>query len=440
VPDVLAIAPHLLEAERAVLGVALVHPDRVFDVLEAVRPAHFFRDAHRKICQAIVDVSARGQVVDTLTVRDQLHARGLVEDVGGPAYIASLADGIPHSTNVEAYAAIVREQALLRGVKEAATAMLQDASRDDAEARAVLDRAERSILSLAQQSVRSDFIDAPQLVREGFAAVERLLEEKRGVTGVASGFADFDDMTRGFQPGTLALVAARPSMGKTAFALNVAYAAARAGKVIGFFSIEMSRQELFLRLLASVGEIDGHRLQTGYVNQADYGRLSDAMTEIGDTGLFVDDSTDLTVLDVRGKARRLRARRGLDLVIVDYLQLMQLPKAENRNLAVAEASRALKLAARELEVPIIALSQLSRSVETRSGEKKPQLSDLRDSGALEQDADLVVFIHRPEVYGGTPENSGLAEIVIAKQRNGRTGTVKLTWLKEQTRFCNWSHR
>lgn len=430
------VAPHSIEAERAILGSALVNPGALHDVIDAIEAKDFYRDAHRRIYLAMLDVTERGGAVDFITVRDRLGARGDLEDIGGPAYLASLTDGMPRSANVAHYAGIVRHDAVLRGVIQAANLMLQEAKEADAEAEAVLDQAERAIFEIAQRTVRGDFIDAGQLVQEGIPAVQVLIETKKGVTGIPSGFVDFDDMTRGFQPGSLALLAARPSMGKTAWALNVAYHVAAAGRVVGFFSIEMSRQELFMRLLASVARVDGHRLQSGYMNQSDYDRISHGFAQIAETKLCVDDSPNLSVLDVRGKARRLKARKGLDLVIVDYLQLMQLPKSENRNLAVADVSRALKLLARELEIPVLALSQLSRGVETR-GDKRPMMSDLRDSGALEQDADLIVFLHRPEVYEPHRDDlAGLAEAIIAKQRNGPTGTVKLQWVKETTRFEN----
>lgn len=430
--------PHLLEAEKAILGAVLLFPDVFYDIVDEVHANDFYRDAHRRIYQAIHDVTERGQAIDFITVKDRLRERGDLDDIGGPAYLASLSDGVPRSANVVHYARIVREDAMLRNVMAAANRMLVEAKAADAEARVVLDRAEQNILAIAQRAVRSDFIDAAQLVSEGIAAVEALIETKKGITGLPSGFVDFDDMTRGFQPGALALLAARPSMGKTAWALNVAYHVASQGKIVGFFSLEMSRQELFMRLLAAVSRVNGHHLQSGYVNQTDYGRMSHGFGEIAGTGFFVDDSPTVSMLDVRGKARRLKGRKGLDFLVLDYLQLMQLPKAENRNLAVADVSRGLKLLARELEIPVLALSQLSRGVEARS-DKRPMLSDLRDSGALEQDADLVIFLHRPEVYERSPENEGLAEVILAKQRNGPTGTVKLQWMKETTRFENRAH-
>jgi replicative DNA helicase len=327
---------------------------------------------------------------------------------------------------------------VLRNLLAAANRIIDTADESEQDTRALVDRAEQLIFEVSQQSVRGDFIDAAQLVQEGTAYLQRLSESK-GVSGVRSGFADFDHMTQGFQPGTLNLIAARPSMGKTAFAMNVAYQAALAGQHVGFFSLEMSRDELYMRLVSSVAKIDSHRLKGGYLSQTEYDRLVDANSTIAESFLHIDDTPVVSLMDVRGKARRRIKSTGLSLLIIDYLQLMQLPKAENRNLSVSEVSRGLKLLARELEIPVVALSQLSRETEKR-GEKRPMLSDLRDSGALEQDADLVVFIHRPEVYGATPDNAGIAEIVIAKHRNGLTGTVELSWCKENTRFDNLTRR
>jgi replicative DNA helicase len=281
-------------------------------------------------------------------------------------------------------------------------------------------------------------LDGQALATRAYELVDVLLDTKQHVSGVPSGFHDFDVMTRGLQPGTLVLIAARPSMGKTSFALNLAWNAAIQHRHTLVYSLEMSRDEVLVRLISSIARIDAHRLQSGYVSQTDYAGISDAIQAISDSYIHVNDSPSVSLMDVRGEARRMKAKQGLSLVVLDYLQLMQLPKAENRNLAVADVSRGLKLIARELGVPMVVLSQLSRDTERRGGDKKPMLSDLRDSGALEQDADVVLFIHRPEVYQPTPDNVGLAELIIAKQRNGPTGTVRLRWSKELTRFDNLS--
>jgi replicative DNA helicase len=431
------VTPHSLEAERALLGAILVDPERVFDVADSLSPRDFYRTAHAIVFATFRALAEKHLPLEVLTVLERLKALGQLEEVGGPAYITGLTDGVPRGSDVGVYAQIVRDKADLRRLLDAATTITQETYEHEHEPRVAIDRAEQLIFEVSQQNVRGDFIDPAQLVREGFESVQRLAERRDGVTGVPTGFLDLDDMTRGFQRGRLNLIAARPSMGKTAFALNVAYHAASNGHRVGFFSLEMSREELFMRLLASIGRLDGHRLQSGYLSQTDYGRISAAMGEIEASGFHVDDSPTLGMLDVRGKARRLKSKHGLSLLVIDYLQLMQMPKAENRNLAVADISRGLKLLARELDLPVVALSQLSRDTERR-GDKRPMLSDLRDSGALEQDADVVLFIHRPEVYGQTPDNAGLAEIIIAKQRNGPTGQINLRWSKESTRFDNRS--
>lgn len=429
--------PHALEVEQEILGSLLVEGGRFLDVAGCLEPSDFWREGHRKIFTVIAELSKAGTSVDPLTVADRLSKKGELDAIDGRGYLWELTKEMVRSFNIEAAAGIIRDRADRRRLIHAATRIVGEAYDSADEAKAILERAEKAVFALAHQQVRGDFVSAEQLVADGWPAVEKLMDTKKGVTGVATGFIDLDEMTRGLQPGALVLVAARPSMGKTSFALNAAYNAAAHGVNVGMFSLEMSREELVMRLVSAVGRVDGHRLQSGYVNQSDYDRISDAFAAIAHSRLFVDDSPGLSVLDMRGKARRLKARAGLDLVIVDYLQLMQLDRAENRNVAVAEASRALKLMARELEVPVVALSQLSRATEQRGGERKPMLSDLRDSGALEQDADVVLFIHRPEVYQDKPENRGLAEVIIAKQRNGPTGTVKLRWSKAETRFDNW---
>jgi replicative DNA helicase len=346
---------------------------------------------------------------------------------------------MPRIRHLESYAAIVRDRAARARLVAAGRRIVTLAAAAEEDTRGLVAQAERLLSAVTDHDERRDWLSAEQLVHEGIQHVDRLLARKHGTTGLGTGFVDFDEMSRGLQPGSLVIVAARPSMGKSAFALNVAAHVAAQGSTVGFFSLEMSRQELFVRLAAAGGRVDGHQIQSGYVREADCARLSDAYCRIGSSSLFVDDSAAVGVLDLRCQAKRLQARHGLHLLIVDYLQLMQLPtRAENRNVAIADISRGLKLLSRELAIPVVALSQLSRETERRGGDRKPMMSDLRDSGALEQDADLIVFIHRPEVYQPTPENAGLAEIIIAKQRNGPTGTIRLRWSKEWTRFDNWS--
>jgi replicative DNA helicase len=434
------VTPHSLEAEQGILGSLLVEGERILEVAETLRPGDFFRVPHQQIYRVMRELAEAHQPIDPLTVQERLKQRNLLDEVGGAVYLFRLTDAMPRSFNLEAAAEIVRSLALRTRLIHVTSKIAADAHESDVDVKTLLDRAQEAIYGLAEADVRSDFIDAQRLVAEGQRAIEAFFENKRGLTGIPTGFLDFDEMTRGLQPGSLVLVAARPSMGKSAFALNVAHHAAARGYVVGLFSLEMSRQELFVRLVSSVGNVDGHRLQSGLINQSEFTSLSDAFCRIGETQLFVDDSAMVGALDLRGKARRLKARHGLHLVVLDYLQLMHLPKSENRNIAVAEASRALKLVARELDVPVVALSQLSRATEQRGGDKRPLMSDLRDSGALEQDADLIVFIHRPEVYEKTADVEGVAEVIVAKQRNGPTGMVRLRWSKEFTRFDNWTER
>jgi replicative DNA helicase len=429
-----ASVPHSIEAERAVLGAVLAYPELFFEV--AWLPSRdFFRDGHQTLFAACEQLASANKPIDPLMVKMFLEERKQLERVGGAVYLFGLPDGVPRSTNVVAYAQIVADFAERRRLMATARRILANASDLSIKNPALFETAERGIAAAARQRRGGDFVTAAALVTNGLPRIEQLLKTRRGVTGVPTGFIHFDTMTRGLQPGSLALLAARPSMGKTAFALNVAYHAASHGHVVGFFSLEMCESEVFIRLVSAVGGLDGHRLQAGYASPADYDRMSVAFSEIAASALYVDDSHDLSALELRSKARRLKAQHGLGLIVVDYLQLMRLPKAENRNIAVAEVSRSLKLLARELEVPVLALSQLSRRSEQRS-EKKPMLSDLRDSGALEQDADLVVFIHREEVCQPTPASRGFAEIFIGKQRNGPTGTIRLRWCGRSTRFDN----
>lgn len=433
------VMPHSLEAERALLGGLLIQPERIFEIGDLIRPEDFYRQGHGELFAAMVECAEQGIAIDFITLRERLKAIGKLDSVGGPAYIAGLSDGVPRSVNLAGYAEILRAHTQRRRLILAAQKMAA-LSRDlEQEPRALIDQAEQLVLQVAAAHDAGDFLDAQQLVSECFPKLQQLAEDKAGVTGVPTGFTDLDDLTRGLQPSHLVILAARPSMGKTAFALQVAHHAATTGHTVGFFSLEMSREELFMRLVASVARIDGHRLQSGYLHQTDYGRMSVAIEQIAASNLHIDDTPVVTLMDIRSKARRLKAQKGLSLLLVDYLQLVELPNAENRNLAIAAVTRGLKLLAKELRIPIVLLSQLSRECERRA-DKRPLLSDLRDSGAIEQDADAVLFLFRPEVYDANPANAGIAEVIIAKQRMGPIATVTLHWAKESTRFDNASGR
>jgi replicative DNA helicase len=431
--------PHNLEAERSVLGAILVHNDAFNLAAQVIDAGDFFRDAHRRIFDKMVALNERNQAIDFVTLKEELGRAGDLDAVGGPAYVASLADGVPRATNVEYYARIVKEKATLRNLIYAANKILTNAYEADQEPGLILDEAESAIFAVADDRLKAGFVPMATLVKESFPKIEQLFEQKRLITGVPTGFVDVDEMTRGLQPGDLIIVAARPSMGKTSLVLNIAqYVAAQPDYTVGFFSLEMSKESLFLRLLTSEAQIDSHRLMSGAIGHKDYGRISHALETLSAMKLYIDDTANIGVLEMRAKSRRLQSEHGLNLIVVDYIQLMSgRGRFENRTLELASISRSLKGLAKELNVPIIVLSQLSRAPESRS-DHRPQLSDLRESGALEQDADLVVLIYRDDVYNKDPNNpeAGTAELILAKQRNGPTGTVKLAFLREQTRFAN----
>ena len=439
VPAAEQTLPHNLEAERSVLGAILIHNDAFNVAAELVDSGDFFRDAHRRVFDTMVDLNERGQAIDLVTLKDELGRSGDLDDVGGAAYIAALVDGVPRSTNVEHYARIVKERATLRNLIQSANRILGMAYRAEEDADTLLDQAEQEIFSIAEGRIHTGFVPLSDLVQGSFTAIEQLQEHKGLVTGVPSGFVDIDNLTSGFQPAELIIIAARPSMGKTSFALNVAqHVGIKTDRSVGLFSLEMSKEQLFMRMLTAEAEVDSHRFRGGFLSERDYGRLSTALGRLADAKVFIDDSAGLGVLEMRAKARRLKAEHGLDLLVIDYLQLMQgRGRFENRTQELASISGALKALAKELNVPVLALSQLSRAPESRS-DRRPQLSDLRESGALEQDADVVLFIFREEQYDPTPENENLAELIIGKQRNGPTGTVRLAFLKQHTRFANLS--
>jgi replicative DNA helicase len=387
----------------------------------------------------MVALNERGQAIDFVTLKEELARGGDLDEVGGPAYVASLADGVPRATNVEYYSRIVKEKATLRNLIYAANKILTNAYEADQESDLILDEAESAIFAVAEDRLKAGFVQMRDLVKESFPKIELLFEQKRLITGVPTGFADLDEMTRGLQAGDLIIIAARPSMGKTSLVLNIAqHVALQPEHSVGFFSLEMSKESLFLRLLTSEAQIDSHRLMSGAIGQKDYGRISHALETLSAMRLFIDDTANVSVLEMRAKSRRLQSEHGLSLIVIDYIQLMSgRGRFENRTLELAAVSRSLKGLAKELSVPIVVLSQLSRAPESRS-DHRPQLSDLRESGALEQDADVVIMIYREDAYNRDPNHpdAGTAELILAKQRNGPTGVVRLAFLREQTRFAN----
>jgi len=437
--------PHNLDAERSVLGAILLDNEVFNTAISIVTSAAFFRDAHRRTFERITVLAERRSAIDFVILREELERAGELEEVGGAAYLASLVDGVPRATNVEYYARIVKEKATLRSLIYAANKIVANAYEADQDADLILDDAEGAIFSVAEDRVKAGFVAMRQLVQESFPKIEKLFEHQSFITGVGTHLVDLDKMTRGFQPGDLIIVAARPSMGKTSLVLNICQHVAthpvpgtNQMGVAGVFSLEMSKEQLFMRMLSSEAGIDSFRLQSGQIGQREYGQITHAMETLAEAQLFVDDSAGVGVLEMRAKARRLQAEHGLNILAVDYVQLMTgRGKAENRTLELGAISRSLKGLAKELNVPIIVLSQLSRAPEARS-DKRPMLSDLRESGALEQDADVVIMIFREEMYkvdkSERAESDGIAELIIAKQRNGPTGTVKTAFIAGQTKF------
>ncbi len=433
--------PHNLEAEKCVLGAILIDNQAFNQAAEVIDSQDFFRDAHRRVFDKMVRLSERSEPIDLVTLKDELARAGELDEVGGPAYISALTDGVPRSANVEHYARIVKEKSTLRRLIQSANEVLVRAYDAEEDADDLLDEAERSIFQIAEGRMRSGFVRVGDLVDGGYQLIERLQAQRGLVTGVPSGFADLDEMTSGFQKSDLVIVAARPSMGKTSFVLNMAVnSAVDAGKSVGIFSLEMSKEQLFMRMLTSESRVDAHRFRGGFLGEQDYARLVGAFARLHDAKVFIDDTPGIGILEMRAKCRRLALEHGLDMVIIDYLQLMQgRGRFESRQQELSSISRSIKILAKELEVPILALSQLSRAPETRS-DHRPQLSDLRESGALEQDADVVLFIYREDMYAvegeRNPETEGTAEIIIGKQRNGPTGAIRLAFLKQYTRFEN----
>ena len=433
--------PHNLEAERSVLGAILLHNDAFNLAAEVIDSKDFFRDAHRRIFEKMVTLAERNDAIDLVTLKEELGRSSELDEVGGPAYITALVDGVPRSTNVEHYARIIKEKATLRNLIFSANKILATAYAGEDDPDLILDQAEHAIFAIADDKVREGFVSLRELAQGSLETIEKLHSRKELVTGVPTGFTDLDEMTSGLQPSDLIIIAARPSMGKTSLALNLAqHVGTKTDRTVGVFSLEMSKEQLFLRLLTAEARIDAHRMRGGFLGERDWGRLSQAIGTLSEAKIFIDDTPSIGVLEMRAKCRRLAAANGLDLVVIDYVQLMQgRGRFENRTLELGSISRSLKGLAKELRVPIVLLSQLSRAPESRS-DHRPQLSDLRESGALEQDADVVAFIYREDMYmdkSQPPTDAqGVAELIIAKQRNGPTGIVRLAFIREFTRFEN----
>ena len=449
------LPPQNIEAEQMVLGAILIENDSMNKVIEILSADDFYKDTHRRIFSVMLDMFETGDAIDLVTLSDALRGKTGLEAVGGASYLATLVSLVPTAANIKHHARIVREKAVLRKLIHSATDIITQSyedSRTVVNIDELLDRAEKSIFEIAQGKIKDSFVSMKNIVGHSFAIVERLYEKKEMVTGLATGFLDLDERTSGFQQSDLIIIAGRPSMGKTAFCLNIAaYAAIEKGKSVAIFSLEMSKEQLVLRMLGSESRVDAHKLRTGHLSERDWTPLSTAAGKLADAPIFIDDTAAISVLETRAKARRLKADQGLDLVIVDYLQLMRGRGDEgSREQEISNISRSLKALAKELQVPVIALSQLNRAVETRPGkEKRPMLADLRESGAIEQDADVILFIYRDEVYNKCEcpydgeclcGQRGKAEVIIGKQRNGPIGKVDLTFVNRYTRFENAEKR
>jgi len=436
------VLPHSLEAERTVLGAILIENEAFHNAAEILTEKDFYRDAHRKIFARMAALSARGDAIDLVTLKEEMSRAGELEGAGGLGYLSSLVEGVPRATNVPYYSRIVKDKSVLRSLISAANRISQAAFGSSEETQLVLDEAEKSIFEIAEGAIRSGFEPVGEIVKKTFKTIDELSEKRELVTGIPTGFVEFDEMTSGLQRSDLVIVAARPAMGKTSFCMNIAqHVGLKTDGTVGVFSLEMSKEQLVLRMLCGEARVDMHKLRSGFLSEKDWAKLVQGVSDLSQAKVFIDDTPGISVMEMRAKVRRLKMEHGLDLIVVDYLQLMQgRGRFENRTQEISNISRSLKGLAKELSVPVVALSQLSRAPDSR-GDHRPQLSDLRESGALEQDADVVVFIFREEEYNATPDNRGIAELIIGKQRNGPTGTIKMAFIKEYTRFENleWRH-
>jgi replicative DNA helicase len=431
------LPPYNLEAEQAVLGSMMLDKEAVYIALEMLAAEDFYKDAHQIIFTTIVNLEAQGQPIDMITLTEELHRQNSMGKIGGVGYIAEVANIVPTAANVDHYAEIVVEKAILRKLIRVSTNIANRCYEEQEDTHHLLDQAERMILEIAENRNLTGLIPIKQILGDTLEKIEYLADNKGNITGVPSFFIDLDSMTSGWQASDLIILAARPAMGKTSFGLNIAQnAALKGGTSVAIFSLEMSKEQLVQRLMSSEAMLDQHKLRTGRLLDEEWIRLTRAAQPLSTAEIYIDDTPAISILELRAKARRLKAEKGLGLIIIDYLQLMQVGKREeNRQQEISEISRSLKALARELNIPVIALSQLSRAVE-QTQDKKPSLSHLRESGALEQDADLVMFIFREDYYNPESEKPGIAEIIIAKHRNGPTGSVELGFLKEFTKFVN----
>jgi replicative DNA helicase len=431
------IPPNNVEAEQSVLGSMILDKEAIVNAMEIIRSEDFYKEAHKEIFERILELYNRDEPVDLVTLSEELKQRQTLEAIGGISYLASLSAAVPTTTNVKYYAKIVEEKSILRKLIRASSDILDKSYEGEEDIHSLLDLAEKRIFDISQKRAGQGFIHIKEALLEGFDKIEELYQNKGGIIGIPTGFMDIDRKTSGLQKSDLILIAARPSMGKTAFALNIVQnAGIRSDAVIAVFSLEMSREQLIQRMLSAESHIEIQKIRTGTLDEDEWPRLANAMGQLAQAKIFIDDTPGISVMEMKAKCRKLKIEHGLDLIVIDYLQLMSADeKSESRQQEISAISRNLKGLAREMDCPLIALSQLSRAPEIR-GDHRPILSDLRDSGAIEQDADIVLFLYRDEYYYPDSEKKNKGEVIIAKQRNGPTGIVELAWLGQFTKFAN----
>lgn len=431
------LPPQNLEAEMAVLGSMLLDEDAISVASESLDRNSFYKDSHRKIFEAILNLYNANKAVDIITLTDELKRDSILDEVGGASFLASLSNSVPTAANISHYVSIVREKSILRTLISNATRIVSLCYEAEGNIDEVVDSAEKFIFEVSDKRTFGTYLHLKEIVKDSIETIDRLYQKKAHVTGIPTGYIDFDIMTAGLQPSDLIVIAGRPSMGKSALALGIAEYSGVVEKIpVALFSLEMSKEQLVQRMLCSHAKVDAHKVRTGYLATSDWPKLTAAAGKLSEAPIYIDDSPSISVMELRAKARRLKAHHDIKLIVLDYLQLMRgSNNIENRQQEISEISRSLKALARELHVPIVAISQLSRAVESRT-DHRPQLSDLRESGAIEQDADVVVLILREEYYNPTPDNQGVAEVIIAKQRNGPVGSLKLAFIKEYPRFEN----
>jgi len=439
--DIEKVPPHNIDAEAALLGSMLIDHSVIPQAIESLDEGAFYKESHRNIYAALVKLFDENKGVDLVTLIEELKKTGSLDSAGGPSYLTSLASGVPTSANFIHYANIVKQKKMLRNLINAATQIVTSAYDPGQDIDSVVDKAEQLIFDVSQKKVSNRFSSLREVIKSSIETIDSLYQRKENITGLATGFRDLDIKTAGLQRSDLIIVAGRPSMGKSALASCIAEHVGVVEKQgVAFFSLEMSKEQLVQRMLCSHARVDAHKVRTGFLSQADWPRLVSAAGKLSEAPIYIDDTPGITVLELRAKARRLKSQFDIKMIVLDYLQLMQGPsRSENRQQEISEISRSLKALARELDVPLIAISQLSRAVEQRA-DHKPQLSDLRESGAIEQDADVVMLIVREEIYNPTEENKGMADLIVAKQRNGPIGSMKLAFLGEYMRFDNLAMR